>query len=75
MASTTAQIAEAFNTTPRTLRKFLRSDESGIESVGKGARYALPGSKRELTALQKRFDAWVEAREAKETETESPDEE
>lgn len=58
---TTAQLATDFDTTPRTLRKFLRSDASGIESVGKGSRYALPGSKREVNALRKRFDAWRDA--------------
>lgn len=59
---TTATLAEALETTPRELRKFLRSDASGIESVGKGARYALPGSKREVTALAKKFAAWTEAK-------------
>ena len=64
MSMTTAQIATEFDTTPRTLRKFLRSNESGIEAVGKGSRYALPSSKRDLTALRKRFDAWEAARTA-----------
>lgn len=59
---TTTELATNFDTTPRELRKFLRSDDSGIESVGKGARYALPSSKRELNALQKRFKSWTEAR-------------
>ena len=64
MSMTTAQIATEFDTTPRTLRKFLRSNDSGIESVGKGSRYALPSSKRDLTAMRKRFDAWEAARTA-----------
>lgn len=59
---TTAQIATEFATTPRELRKFLRSDASGIAPVGKGARYALPSSKREVAALGKRFAAWTEAK-------------
>lgn len=59
---TTAQLAETFETTPRTLRKFLRSQDMG---VGKGSRYALPGTKREVTALQKRFNTWVEAQAPK----------
>jgi hypothetical protein len=59
---TTSDLATEFATTPRTLRKFLRSPESGIESVGKGSRYALPSSKREVTALRKRFTAWEDAR-------------
>lgn len=55
---TTAQLAAELDTTPRTLRKFLRSDASGIEGVGKGARYSLPSSKREVASLRKKFDAW-----------------
>ena len=62
---TTATLAAEFNTTPRTLRKFLRSNESGIESVGKGSRYSLPTSKREVNALKKRFDKWTAALEEK----------
>lgn len=63
-AITAREVADQFGTDPRTLRKFLRSDASGVESVGKGSRYSLPGSKRELTALRKRFNAWDEARKA-----------
>ena len=55
---TTTTLATEFDTTPRTLRKFLRSPESGIESVGKGSRYSLPTAKREVNALRKRFDEW-----------------
>lgn len=55
---TTTELATDFNTTPRTLRKFLRSDASGVEGVGKGSRYALPSSKREVASLRKKFDAW-----------------
>lgn len=58
---TTTALAATFETTPRTLRKFLRSDASGIESVGKGARYTLPTAKREVNSLKKKFDAWTEA--------------
>lgn len=60
-ALTTTEVATEFGTDARTLRKFLRSEERG---VGKGARYALPGSKRDLTAMRKRFTAWDEARKA-----------
>lgn len=59
MSMTTTQIAEALETTPRTLRKFLRAEGHG---VGKGSRYALPSSKREVQALGKRFAAWDAAR-------------
>lgn len=66
----TTTLATEFGTDPRTLRKFLRSDASGIESVGKGARYALPSAKREVAAMRKRFDAWDEARRAPAPEVE-----
>lgn len=69
---TTTTLAAEFETTPRTLRKFLRSDESGIESVGKGSRYALPTAKREVTALRRRFDAWEAARTAPSTDADAP---
>jgi hypothetical protein len=59
MTMNTTDIATALDTTPRTLRKFLRSEGAG---VGKGSRYALPSSKRDLTALAKRFAAWDAAR-------------
>jgi hypothetical protein len=59
MSMTTAQIATALDTTPRTLRKFLRAEGAG---VGKGSRYALPSSKREVASLAKRFAAWDAAR-------------
>jgi hypothetical protein len=55
---TTTTLAAEFETTPRTLRKFLRSPESGIESVGKGSRYSLPTAKREVASLRKRFESW-----------------
>jgi hypothetical protein len=61
---TTTELASTLETTPRELRKFLRSDASGIAPVGKGSRYALPSSKREVTSLAKRFAAWNEARTA-----------
>jgi len=58
----TADIAAALDTTPRELRKYLRSADMG---VGKGKRYALPATKRELNALQKAYRAWDEARTVK----------
>lgn len=70
---TTTELATAFDTTPRTLRKFLRSDASGIASVGKGSRYAIPSGKRELNSLAKRFTAWNDAIAAKNAEKESTD--
>lgn len=73
---TTTELAARLDTTPRELRKFLRSDDSRIAPVGKGARYALPSSKREVAALAKRFHDWSEAKLAAkveaETETDAP---
>lgn len=66
---TTTELATALDTTPRTLRKFLRSEGQG---VGKGSRYALPSTKREVNALNKRFTAWREAQEAKKSSNEAP---
>jgi predicted transcriptional regulator len=63
---TTADVAAELGTTPRELRKYLRSADKG---VGKGSRYALPGNAKAMTALRKKFDAWsaaaVEAKAAK----------
>lgn len=59
--ATTTEIAAELDTTPRELRKFLRSEGSGIESVGKGARYSLPSNARSIAALKKRFIAWQES--------------
>src|SRR6478735_10189440 len=70
---TTTELAIALDTTPRTLRKFLRSPDSGVESVGKGSRYALPSSKREASAMAKRFAAWDEARKATPVEADAPE--
>lgn len=58
---TTTELAATLDTTPRTLRKFLRSQEQG---VGKGSRYALPSGKREVAKIAKQFAAWDEARTA-----------
>jgi hypothetical protein len=69
MSNTTTTLATEFDTTPRELRKFLRSKDSGVESVGKGSRYALPSGKREVAAMRKRFDAWTEAKQAEQAET------
>lgn len=60
---TTTQVAEKFDTTPRTLRKFLRADARGAgkgDSLpGKGSRYAIEG--KDLAPLGKRFRAWQAA--------------
>lgn len=68
--ATTATIADALGTDPRTLRKFLRSES---RNVGKGSRYELPADKRSIAAMQKRFDAWTLAKATKSEETAETD--
>lgn len=58
---TTADLASALDTDPRTLRKFLRSDASPVESVGKGKRYSLPATKAAITDFGKKFNAWKDS--------------
>jgi hypothetical protein len=45
------------------LRKFLRSDLSGIESVGKGGRYNIELTATQLTKLKKNWSSWTEQQE------------
>lgn len=70
---TTAEIAADLNTTPRTLRKFLRSADSGFDSVGKGSRYAI--EKKHMRSLTKRFNDWQAANAKPEAtdEVDTPD--
>lgn len=60
-AHTTASLATALDTTPRELRKFLRSADKG---VGKGSRYSLDLNARQVATMRKEFDAWGAARAA-----------
>jgi hypothetical protein len=60
---TTADLATALDTTPRTLRKFLRSDASGIEGVGKGSRYSIEA--KQVRSLRSRFSKWTIEQEAR----------
>lgn len=57
----TTEFAAELNTTPRTARKFLRSDAraQGNPIPGKGARWTI--EKKQLPALKKRFAAWNKA--------------
>jgi predicted transcriptional regulator len=63
---TTAELATELGTTPREVRKFLRSDESPISSVGKGSRYSI--EKRDIRSLRSKFSKWDEARKAAKTD-------
>lgn len=60
---TTAEVAEKFGTTPRTLRKFLRADAKAKDAAdtlpGKGSRYSLEG--KDLAPMKKRFSKWTAA--------------
>lgn len=71
---TTRTLAEAVigddgKAATRTLRKFLRDDtvaqggQVGIDTPGKGGRYALDMKATELRAMKKRFAAWQVAQE------------
>lgn len=74
---TTAELAAEFETTPRTLRKFLRADaraaEKGDTLPGKGARYAI--ERKAVKGLRTRFIKWqaaeAEARAARAQEAAS----
>lgn len=52
----TAQVAQYLDTTPRTLRQFLRSNQSTFVAVGSGARYEF--TEGDLATLRKRFADW-----------------
>lgn len=63
---TTTELAEVIGTSPKTLRKFLRSDArdagQGDSLPGKGARYAIPASK--VKGLKSRYAKWAAAEAA-----------
>jgi len=58
---TTSELASELSTTARQARKFLRSITPREEQPGKGSRWAIDGSKRNLTALRKQYLVWDEA--------------
>lgn len=51
-------LVEQFKSDGRTVRKFLRSITPREEQPGKGSRWAIDGSKRNLNRLQKQFNEW-----------------
>jgi hypothetical protein len=69
-AITTAELADALETDPRTVRKFLRSEDGKNAKVGKGSRWSI--EKREVASLRKRFAKWDEARKAPVTDETTP---
>lgn len=56
----TTELAEELETDPRTLRRFLRSESSPVENVGKGKRYVLDTAAVKL--IRKQFAAWSESK-------------
>lgn len=75
---TTRALAEALDIegTPkqatRELRKFLRATTPRDEQPGKGGRYALDLTKRDITKMKKNFIAWhAEQEEARKARTEA----
>lgn len=55
---TPTEFAAEVNSDGRTVRKFLRSITPKDEQPGKGSRWALPGTKRDITKLRKQFNEW-----------------
>lgn len=53
---TTAEVADALGTDPKTLRKFFRSDSCDIEPVGAGRRYGI--DEEALEELGNQFNEW-----------------
>jgi len=62
MNITTAAAAEKLGTDPRTLRKFLRSDQGMNSKVGKGKRWSLEGDAKSIKELKAKFEGWVASR-------------
>jgi hypothetical protein len=56
---TPKEVAAKFDTSPKRLRKFLRSETAIDDRPGKGGRWALDLNAKSLAAMKKRFDAWA----------------
>lgn len=55
----TKEVAEELGTDQKTLRKFFRSEDSPVERVGQGNRYAV--TRAELKRISKAFSVWQTA--------------
>jgi hypothetical protein len=66
MTMTTAQAAEKLETTPRELRKFLRSITPKDSQPGKGSRWNLEA--KQVNGMRKQFNDWKAAQEARHAE-------
>jgi len=64
---TTKELAEKLDTSPKTLRRFIRSDVKasggtvGEDTPGKGGRYSFESS--DVPTLKKSFKAWTKSQE------------
>lgn len=59
----TVEFAAELDTDTRTARKFLRSITPKEDQPGKGARWAITGTKTNLNKMRKQFSAWSEKQE------------
>jgi hypothetical protein len=55
---TPTEFASVVGSDGKTVRKFLRSITPREAQPGKGSRWALPATKRDVTKLQKQFNEW-----------------
>jgi len=55
---TPAELAEKFETDGRTVRKFLRSITPRDEQPGKGGRWSIDGTAKNVNKLRKQFSDW-----------------
>jgi hypothetical protein len=69
---TAKTLADEVGTTPKALRVFLRTADSGVESVGKGGRYSIEMTATQLAKFKKNYAAFeaakAEAKAAREAE-------
>lgn len=56
---TPAEFAATVGSDGRTVRKFLRDITPKEDQPGKGSRWALPGTKRDVSKLTKQFRDWA----------------
>jgi hypothetical protein len=55
---TPAELAPVLGTDSKTLRKFLRSCTPKEDQPGKGGRWSISATKKDITSMKKRFNEW-----------------
>ena len=60
---TPTEFATEVNSDGRTVRKFLRSITPTENHPGKGSRWTLPGTAREVTKMKKQFNEWTSSQD------------